>query len=520
MKRFLVVLSVLFMFNGWAGAQVVLEGLGMAGSLGIGARPMSVFAAGRYAYVVDRDSMDLKVINIDDPSAPSLVGDFGIGEEPASVFATGGYVYVVDRSHSDLKVINVEDPSAPSLVGRLVLGGTPMSLFVSGRYAYVVDGNDLKIIDVSSPDAPSLVGSLNVGAGTMSVAVAGRWAYVVCSDTSDLNVLDVSSPDAPVLVGSAGIGRRPGSIAVSGTYAYVVDTDTDDLKIIDMTEPMSPLLVGSLGIGGYPTSVVVSGAYAYVTDASSNDLKIIDVSDPGSPYQVTSLAMGNNPMSMALSGLHAYVVCESEMKVINVSGMMVSAITAYSLETGSLQVKNDVTAQGNLRVSHGVNVGSGGIFSDGDVGVAGSLALANTNRPTSSPRNLVQLYAEDVSGSSELKVRDEAGNITTLSPHNFSVIGKKSEPMAWSFYSENKHGKINVDMLRAIRLIESVTGEQLVHTEGAVAAKFSADTSLKQRVEELETANNNLILVNNNLRNENTQLKKDIQHIKTVLGLD
>lgn len=45
------------------------------------------------------------------------------------------------------------------------------------------------------------------------------------------------------------------------------------------------------------------------------------------------------------------------------------------------------------------------------------LGIANGTAPASSPANMVQLYAEDVSSSSELKVRDEAGNVTTLSPH-------------------------------------------------------------------------------------------------------
>jgi len=46
------------------------------------------------------------------------------------------------------------------------------------------------------------------------------------------------------------------------------------------------------------------------------------------------------------------------------------------------------------------------------------LVLGNGTAPTTSPADAVQLYAEDVSSSSELKVRDEAGNITTLSPHS------------------------------------------------------------------------------------------------------
>ena len=141
-------------------------------------------------------------------------------------------------------------------------------------------------------------------------------------------------------------------------------------------------LAGSLGIGAIPVSVVVSGRYAYVVDITSDDLKVIDI-----------------------------------------SGAEVTSLIAHSLEAGNLQVRNDMIAQGQLQVTGGVNVGAGGLFSDGNVGISGTIAIANDIAPTSSPPNLVHLYAEDVAASSELKVRDEAGNITTLSPHNFSLTG-------------------------------------------------------------------------------------------------
>ena len=66
------------------------------------------------------------------------------------------------------------------------------------------------------------------------------------------------------------------------------------------------------------------------------------------------------------------------------------------------------------------------IDSDGNVGIgttsfgtnaSGVIGIGNATAPTSSPTNMVQLYAEDVTASSELRVRDEAGNVTTLSPH-------------------------------------------------------------------------------------------------------
>ena len=95
---------------------------------------------------------------------------------------------------------------------------------------------------------------------------------------------------------------------------------------------------------------------------------------------------------------------------------------------------------------------------------AGNLVLFNGTAPTGNVTNGITLYAEDVSSSSELKVRDEAGNVTTLSPHNFDLIPEgPSEEMAWSYYSERDGKRINVDMLKAIRLLEQISGEKLVH---------------------------------------------------------
>jgi len=94
---------------------------------------------------------------------------------------------------------------------------------------------------------------------------------------------------------------------------------------------------------------------------------------------------------------------------------------------------------------------------------AGNLVLNNGTAPAGSATNGVVLYAEDVSSSSELKVRDEAGNVTTLSPHNFDLIPDgPSEDMAWSYFSERDGKRINVDMLKALRVLERISGEQLI----------------------------------------------------------
>jgi hypothetical protein len=95
----------------------------------------------------------------------------------------------------------------------------------------------------------------------------------------------------------------------------------------------------------------------------------------------------------------------------------------------------------------------------------GGITIFNGVAPTTNASNGVRLYAEDVAASSELKVRDEAGNITTLGPHNFSGIpGGRSEEMAWSYYSERDGKYINVDMLKMARLLEKEFGVKLVYT--------------------------------------------------------
>ena len=70
---------------------------------------------------------------------------------------------------------------------------------------------------------------------------------------------------------------------------------------------------------------------------------------------------------------------------------------------------------------------------------------------------MVQLYAEDVSSSSELKVRDEAGNVTVLSPHD-------PETGEWIFYSVNtKTGKVlRVDMEKLVKFIDKKFGTNFV----------------------------------------------------------
>ena len=70
--------------------------------------------------------------------------------------------------------------------------------------------------------------------------------------------------------------------------------------------------------------------------------------------------------------------------------------------------------------------------------------------------NKAHIYAKDESSSAEVFVRDEAGNVTKISPHN--------EAGEWEYYSRNtKTGKtVRVNMEEMIRDIEKLTGKSYI----------------------------------------------------------
>ena len=485
----------------------------------LGGNPVAIAVSGNYAYIIDDGADDLRIVDVTNPGSPTRVSTLSLPTSPQAIDVAGRYAYIVAEGSDDLKVVDVSNPGDPSVVGSLAIFFEPNGVVVSGSYAYVSDRtqNSLFVVDITDPTQPSLMGQLDlVSPQFMDVFVQGRYAYLIDFFPQELTIVDVANPAAPTKVGSVPVGDGPISLYVNGRYAYVLDRSDQELFVVEVSDPTSPTIVSSIGVGLRPNDLVVSGRYAFVADESTADLKVIDVSDPANPALVGSLGAAIAIEALAVAGQYLYLVEEvrSEIEVRDISGLESASLVAHSLEAGNLQVRDDVITQGNVAVAGGVSIGAGGLYSDGDVGVSGTIALANDVAPAASPANVVQVYAEDVAGSSELRVRDEAGNITTLSPHNFSLIGERSEPMAWSFYSENEHGKINVDMLRAMRLIEHMSGESLVRIAPS-GAKFGTSASIASRVS-VSDRTTMMKQQSNELLRRNKELERTLRELEVM----
>jgi fibronectin-binding autotransporter adhesin len=140
---------------------------------------------------------------------------------------------------------------------------------------------------------------------------------------------------------------------------------------------------------------------------------------------------------------------------------------------GDVVFKNDITATGIInggliRADSNISLNGNKIFtaisnSDIDIDPAGTgsvnmrahVILQNQSGDPSGVTDASHIYAKDDT-TSEVYVRDEAGNVTKISPHNNNG--------EWEYYSRNiKTGKVmRVNMERMVRKLEEITGETFI----------------------------------------------------------
>lgn len=245
--------------------------------------------------------------------------------------------------------------------------------------------------------------------GTVTVPGLTATAAILADDLSSANSVVYSFDGDP----NTGIGR-------GGADILTVVTNGSERVRIDAS--------GNVGIG-------VSPSYRLHLSANYSGASNIGVYVNNSGGASTRIALQDTATTFAPN-----------------FGSVGNAITFDLVGTERLRIDAD----GNVRVNGAAAATS----------AVGAIHIKNGTAPSASILDGVVLFAADISNSSELRVRDEAGNTTTLSPHAFPLIpGGPSEPMAWAYYSERDGRRINVDMLRVVRLLEQLTGEKLVYED-------------------------------------------------------
>lgn len=247
--------------------------LSFVGASPVTQTPQTVFVSGQYAYLTLNNSIEIQ--NVSNPAAPfrvsslAIPGAFNTSER---AFVQGNYFYV-PATGPKFTIINVANPSAPTIVSQRNYGS--QGAYVQGAFAYICENiMGLRIVNVSNPSNPKLKSTFNTDGQAEGVFVVGPYAYVA-DGSGGLDIIDVSSPSSPVQVGTVALPTYVQDVYVAGQYAFVAGGV--NFYVVNIGVPSSPVLVDTTAISNENfQSVFVSGGFAYVT-GYGGDLHTFDV---------------------------------------------------------------------------------------------------------------------------------------------------------------------------------------------------------------------------------------------------
>ncbi len=363
-----------------------------------------VYVAGQYAYLAV-DNIGLAIVDISDPATPRQVGEGGYASlYTRRVQVAGRYAYLAS-SQMGLDIFDIANVAIPRQVGAVNLQAAVRDLYIAGPYAYVATSDKgVQIIDITNPAAPQSMGEGAPAIGSaQGIYVVGAYAYVATSDKG-LQILNISDPTNPQVIGGgvSTVGAAQG-VYVAGQYAYVASSD-QGLQIVDISDPAAPQQIGEGATGiGSAQGIAVAGDYAYVA-TSDNGLQIVNIAQPvttefrsgptGSGMNaegtqawmsasiiqvdeprklVSGPSVGNigSLQAVFVAGGYAYVAGGAAgLQIIDLQGAELFAASIGAVATNVLTVSENATVDNNLYVRSALNVGSGGIKSDGTVTAA------------------------------------------------------------------------------------------------------------------------------------------------------
>ncbi|MBI5654317.1 hypothetical protein HZC53_01515 [Candidatus Uhrbacteria bacterium] len=388
-----------------------------------------IAVSGNYVFTANYTSNTVSILDATNPSNITLVTSTYLGDSSTGAYGIsvqGHYVYAVNYVSSTLAILDIANPTIPVLVSTTTVTPQPSSIFVSGKYAYIslFNNSRLAVVDISNPAAPILSTSTVVGVDPSSVYVEKEYAYVLnaTAGTSTLSILNISDPTNPVTASTLTLnGNNASRIKVVGSYAYIALTNNvkGALSVVNIKNPSSPVTVATVRFTGITNNLAVNGRFAYTTDNSGN-VRTFDVSDPTNPVLLDTLAVGAsvNPGVMTVSGRTLFVADGSsdQLYAFDTQGVETSGLKANTAEIGNLQVLTNAEVVNQFTIGGGLNVGNGGIYSQGGLSVYTSMADATSTLLYNSASNtapVLQIVAGcDNANSSTNSMLILAGNTT------------------------------------------------------------------------------------------------------------
>ena len=156
----------------------------------------------------------------------------------------GNRAYVAAGS-AGLQILDIQNPSNPTLAGSLSLARPVTSVDSDGQYALAADGSSVYLVDVSTPSAPVQKSKWDASAWVFGVTLRGSRGYVA-EGGAGVRILNFSIPTSLTPEGRLDTPGMANDVAISseGTIAYIAD-GLGGLVTADISNPANPTLLGS-----------------------------------------------------------------------------------------------------------------------------------------------------------------------------------------------------------------------------------------------------------------------------------
>lgn len=284
----------------------------------ITAQNLVIATAGGYAYV--GQERILRVYDLSAGESPIVVGQAPPLEgEIKRVTLVGNRAYVAAGT-AGLYILDLADPTAPTIVGRYQSQTEVLSVAVAGNHAYLAEGaSGLRVISLTNPATPVAVGHFSTrGVRARDVAIVGTNAFLV-TESVDMRVISVANPARPVQIGSYDSPQDGVAITIVNDIAYLSVTEVG-VRVVRVSTPSAPQPIALYGINGRGetvSNIVVNGAFMYVA-APGRGLYIYDTTT-GSRAPIATVPHLWGPISVSLSGNRAYTITPGTLRVIDVT---------------------------------------------------------------------------------------------------------------------------------------------------------------------------------------------------------
>jgi len=259
----------------------------------------------------------IHVVNISDPTAPTLVGSSSTGLYAFDVAVIGNHAYVAAGS-DEFMVLALYPDAPPEIVAQLSTPGFPSSITANDRYIYLADrSSGLRVYDIHpDPEQPTLATLIPITQNIDQVEIDEDRLALSTVDEG-VTLYDLSFPSQPIAIQIIEEYFDVQDIGLDGTNLYLVlDREMD---IYDISS--SALLLASYDLDDHHHAMAID-EQGTVLLTGDHQAVLIDASNLAFVSPIAEFAPEVSVRSMVVMGDVAYLATHDFLQIIDISDPM------------------------------------------------------------------------------------------------------------------------------------------------------------------------------------------------------